>query len=75
MCSRDMGEINPPEREKAVLQYASWGPQGNQMVSQALTHLPDESPAICINCTCQYDRMSFSTFIVYSKTMCEWSLH
>ncbi|KAM8864039.1 inactive dipeptidyl peptidase 10 isoform 1-T1 [Spinachia spinachia] len=24
-------ELNPPEREKAVLQYASWGPQGSQL--------------------------------------------
>uniref|UniRef100_A0AAQ6IT43 Dipeptidyl-peptidase 6b n=1 Tax=Anabas testudineus TaxID=64144 RepID=A0AAQ6IT43_ANATE len=31
VCSRDLVEINPPEREKAVLQYASWGPQGNQL--------------------------------------------
>lgn len=58
-----MVDINPPEREKAVLQYASWGPQGNQLVSQALAHLPDECPAICINCTCS------SAFIVYSNTM------
>uniref|UniRef100_A0A7N8X7U4 Dipeptidyl-peptidase 6b n=1 Tax=Mastacembelus armatus TaxID=205130 RepID=A0A7N8X7U4_9TELE len=24
-------DINPPEREKGALQYASWGPQGNQL--------------------------------------------
>uniref|UniRef100_A0A674PAC8 Inactive dipeptidyl peptidase 10-like n=1 Tax=Takifugu rubripes TaxID=31033 RepID=A0A674PAC8_TAKRU len=27
----DQLELNPPEREKAALQYASWGPQGNQL--------------------------------------------
>lgn len=32
VCSRDQLELNPPE-EKAALQYASWGPQGNQLVS------------------------------------------
>uniref|UniRef100_A0A8C9ZZ13 Dipeptidyl-peptidase 10 (Non-functional) n=1 Tax=Sander lucioperca TaxID=283035 RepID=A0A8C9ZZ13_SANLU len=31
VCSRDVLELNPPEREKAVLQYASWGPQGSQL--------------------------------------------
>uniref|UniRef100_A0A8C3AED8 Uncharacterized protein n=1 Tax=Cyclopterus lumpus TaxID=8103 RepID=A0A8C3AED8_CYCLU len=31
VCSRDLLELNPPEREKAVLQYASWGPQGSQL--------------------------------------------
>ncbi|XP_056280030.1 inactive dipeptidyl peptidase 10 isoform X1 [Pseudoliparis swirei] len=29
--NRDLLELNPPEREKAVLQYASWGPQGSQL--------------------------------------------
>uniref|UniRef100_A0A673CT00 Cytochrome c domain-containing protein n=1 Tax=Sphaeramia orbicularis TaxID=375764 RepID=A0A673CT00_9TELE len=28
--AQDLQELNPPE-EKAVLQYASWGPQGNQL--------------------------------------------
>ncbi|XP_029689480.1 inactive dipeptidyl peptidase 10 isoform X2 [Takifugu rubripes] len=28
---QDQLELNPPEREKAALQYASWGPQGNQL--------------------------------------------
>ncbi|XP_045912489.1 inactive dipeptidyl peptidase 10 isoform X3 [Micropterus dolomieu] len=28
---RDLLELNTPERAKAVLQYASWGPQGNQL--------------------------------------------
>ncbi|KAG7521025.1 inactive dipeptidyl peptidase 10-like [Solea senegalensis] len=27
----DLLELNPPQRDKAVLQYASWGPQGNQL--------------------------------------------
>uniref|UniRef100_A0A7N6BVN1 Dipeptidyl-peptidase 6b n=1 Tax=Anabas testudineus TaxID=64144 RepID=A0A7N6BVN1_ANATE len=31
VANGDLVEINPPEREKAVLQYASWGPQGNQL--------------------------------------------
>ncbi|XP_036961369.1 inactive dipeptidyl peptidase 10 isoform X1 [Acanthopagrus latus] len=31
VCSRDLQELNPPEKEKAALQYASWGPQGNQL--------------------------------------------
>lgn len=43
VCSRDLLELNPPEMEKAVLQYASWGPQGNQLVSQALTHSPNQA--------------------------------
>uniref|UniRef100_A0A3B3DWN8 Inactive dipeptidyl peptidase 10-like n=1 Tax=Oryzias melastigma TaxID=30732 RepID=A0A3B3DWN8_ORYME len=29
--ANDLLELNPPEREKAELQYASWGPQGNQL--------------------------------------------
>lgn len=41
VCSRDQLELYPPEREKAKLQYASWGPQGNQLVSQSLPHLSD----------------------------------
>uniref|UniRef100_A0A672JGJ9 Dipeptidyl-peptidase 6b n=1 Tax=Salarias fasciatus TaxID=181472 RepID=A0A672JGJ9_SALFA len=32
VCSRDLQELNPPDGDKAVLQYASWGPQGNQLV-------------------------------------------
>lgn len=53
VCSRDLQELNPPEREKAVLQYASWGPQGNQMVSQPLIHLSDRYVffVICFNYT------------------------
>ncbi|XP_070695526.1 inactive dipeptidyl peptidase 10 [Pempheris klunzingeri] len=31
VANGDLLELNPPEREKAVLQYASWGPQGNQL--------------------------------------------
>uniref|UniRef100_A0A665W652 Dipeptidyl-peptidase 6b n=1 Tax=Echeneis naucrates TaxID=173247 RepID=A0A665W652_ECHNA len=31
VCSRDMLELNPPQGEQAMLQYASWGPQGNQL--------------------------------------------
>lgn len=59
VCSRDQLELNPPEREKAALQYASWGPQGNQLVSQALLHLPDQCVVfvMCINYTCQYDNL------------------
>lgn len=41
VCSRDQLELYPPEREKAKLQYASWGPQGNQLVSQSLPGLSD----------------------------------
>uniref|UniRef100_A0A3B5B776 Inactive dipeptidyl peptidase 10-like n=1 Tax=Stegastes partitus TaxID=144197 RepID=A0A3B5B776_9TELE len=29
--ANDLQELNPPEKEKAVIQYASWGPQGNQL--------------------------------------------
>ncbi|XP_076596619.1 inactive dipeptidyl peptidase 10 [Chaetodon auriga] len=31
VANGDLLELNPPEREKAVLQYACWGPQGNQL--------------------------------------------
>ncbi|XP_029689479.1 inactive dipeptidyl peptidase 10 isoform X1 [Takifugu rubripes] len=31
VANGDQLELNPPEREKAALQYASWGPQGNQL--------------------------------------------
>uniref|UniRef100_A0A8C3ACI1 Uncharacterized protein n=1 Tax=Cyclopterus lumpus TaxID=8103 RepID=A0A8C3ACI1_CYCLU len=31
VANGDLLELNPPEREKAVLQYASWGPQGSQL--------------------------------------------
>ncbi|XP_073326603.1 inactive dipeptidyl peptidase 10 [Pagrus major] len=31
VANGDLQELNPPEKEKAVLQYASWGPQGNQL--------------------------------------------
>ncbi|XP_070766132.1 inactive dipeptidyl peptidase 10 [Enoplosus armatus] len=31
VANGDLLELNPPETEKAVLQYASWGPQGNQL--------------------------------------------
>ncbi|XP_047455928.1 inactive dipeptidyl peptidase 10 [Mugil cephalus] len=31
VANGDLLELNPPEMEKAVLQYASWGPQGNQL--------------------------------------------
>nr|XP_020473422.1 inactive dipeptidyl peptidase 10-like isoform X2 [Monopterus albus] len=31
VANGDWQEIIPPEMEKAVLQYASWGPQGNQL--------------------------------------------
>ncbi|XP_033933791.1 inactive dipeptidyl peptidase 10-like, partial [Pseudochaenichthys georgianus] len=27
----DLQDLNPPENEKAALQFASWGPQGNQL--------------------------------------------
>uniref|UniRef100_A0A3Q0S745 Dipeptidyl-peptidase 6b n=1 Tax=Amphilophus citrinellus TaxID=61819 RepID=A0A3Q0S745_AMPCI len=29
--ANDLLELSPPERQKAALQYASWGPQGNQL--------------------------------------------
>eukprot|EP00064_Thunnus_orientalis_P005747 superscaffoldBa00000576_g5761 len=32
VANGDLMELNPPDMEKAVLQYASWGPQGNQLV-------------------------------------------
>ena len=41
VCSRDLQELNPPEKEKAALQYASWGPQGNQLVRLPLPRLPN----------------------------------
>ncbi|KAI9540505.1 hypothetical protein NQZ68_039868 [Dissostichus eleginoides] len=28
---KDLQDLNPPENEKAALQFASWGPQGNQL--------------------------------------------
>uniref|UniRef100_A0A3P9DMN5 Uncharacterized protein n=1 Tax=Maylandia zebra TaxID=106582 RepID=A0A3P9DMN5_9CICH len=31
VCFRDLLELSPPEGQKAALQYASWGPQGNQL--------------------------------------------
>ncbi|KAI3357722.1 hypothetical protein L3Q82_016132, partial [Scortum barcoo] len=31
VANGDLLELNPPEREKAALEYASWGPQGNQL--------------------------------------------
>ncbi|KAM9856100.1 inactive dipeptidyl peptidase 10 [Aulostomus maculatus] len=31
VANGDLEELNPPQREKAVLQYASWGSQGNQL--------------------------------------------
>ncbi|XP_030278594.1 inactive dipeptidyl peptidase 10 [Sparus aurata] len=31
VANGDLQELNPPENEKAALQYASWGPQGNQL--------------------------------------------
>ncbi|XP_032375937.1 inactive dipeptidyl peptidase 10 isoform X2 [Etheostoma spectabile] len=31
VANGDLLELNPPEREKAVLLYASWGPQGSQL--------------------------------------------
>uniref|UniRef100_A0A667Y9D6 Dipeptidyl peptidase like 10 n=1 Tax=Myripristis murdjan TaxID=586833 RepID=A0A667Y9D6_9TELE len=31
VANGDLVELNPPEREKEVLQYAAWGPQGNQL--------------------------------------------
>lgn len=39
VCFRDLLELSPPEGQKAALQYASWGPQGNQLVSEGLTHV------------------------------------
>ncbi|XP_054639787.1 inactive dipeptidyl peptidase 10 [Dunckerocampus dactyliophorus] len=32
VATGDLLELRPPQKEKAVLQYASWGPQGNQLV-------------------------------------------
>lgn len=31
--SREVWELNPPEVEDSVLQYAAWGVQGQQLVS------------------------------------------
>ncbi|XP_028265552.1 inactive dipeptidyl peptidase 10 [Parambassis ranga] len=31
VANGDLLELNPPDREKAALQYSSWGPQGNQL--------------------------------------------
>uniref|UniRef100_A0A8C5GVA1 Inactive dipeptidyl peptidase 10-like n=1 Tax=Gouania willdenowi TaxID=441366 RepID=A0A8C5GVA1_GOUWI len=28
---RDLSELNPPDSDKATLQFAAWGPQGNQL--------------------------------------------
>lgn len=43
VCSRDLLELHPPEGGKTELQYASWGPQGNQLVSKAFHHLPEKT--------------------------------
>ena len=40
VCSRDLMELRHTEGEKTELQYASWGPQGNQLVSKALAYFP-----------------------------------
>uniref|UniRef100_A0A8C6TG36 Uncharacterized protein n=1 Tax=Neogobius melanostomus TaxID=47308 RepID=A0A8C6TG36_9GOBI len=31
VCSRDLQDLSPPDKERAALQFASWGPQGNQL--------------------------------------------
>ncbi|XP_051281246.1 LOW QUALITY PROTEIN: inactive dipeptidyl peptidase 10 [Dicentrarchus labrax] len=31
VANGDLLELNPPESERAVIHYASWGPQGNQL--------------------------------------------
>lgn len=49
VCPRNLQELNPPEREKTELQFASWGPQGNQLVSKALYYLPHKFVLICIS--------------------------
>lgn len=49
VCSRDLLELQPPEGEKTELQYASWGPQGNQLVSKAFTYLPENHVVIVIS--------------------------
>ena len=36
VCSRDLVALRPAQREKAALQFASWGHQGNQLVRQTL---------------------------------------
>lgn len=56
VCSRELLELNPLEREKAALQYASWGPQGSQLVSQTLSHLPDQ----CVVCLCHLNQLYLS---------------
>lgn len=34
--SREVWELNPPEVEDSVLQYAAWGVQGQQLVSTVI---------------------------------------
>lgn len=34
VCSRELLELSPTPSQKALLQYASWGPQANQLVSR-----------------------------------------
>lgn len=45
--------------------------KGTNWWARRFACLPDECPAICMNCTHQYDGMGFSALIVYSNTACE----
>jgi len=37
--SREVWELNPPEVEDSVLQYAAWGVQGQQLVSRVMVEV------------------------------------
>lgn len=43
VCSRDQLELQPPEGEETKLQFASWGPLGNQLVRRSLPPSPPPS--------------------------------
>ncbi|KAK5619691.1 hypothetical protein CRENBAI_009071 [Crenichthys baileyi] len=45
-CHREVRELNPPEVSDSVLQFASWGVQGQQLLKLLSTSstLPKETP-------------------------------
>lgn len=63
VCFRDLLELSPPDRQKAALQYASWGPQGNQLVSEGLTYLSSSDSIKTVN-------KLFSPFTILNNTKC-----
>lgn len=39
LFSREVWELNPPEVEDSVLQYAAWGVHGQQLVSTVIKNV------------------------------------